>query len=100
MKEKGWKELTLGGVIDDPGNAARYNTGSWRTYAPIWSEEKCIHCFACWIYCPDNSIKAKDGKITGIEYFHCKGCGICAAECPEKANAIDMVLEAECELPE
>lgn len=99
MKEKGWKELPLGGIIEDAGNAAEYNTGSWRTYAPIWHEENCIHCFTCWIFCPDNSITVKDGKITGINYFHCKGCGICAHECPRKPNVIEMKLEAECELP-
>jgi pyruvate ferredoxin oxidoreductase delta subunit len=34
-----------------------------------------------------------DGKLTGIDYSHCKGCGICAEECPVKA--IKMVDEKE-----
>ena len=50
--------------------------------------------------CLDNSILAKDEKIIGIDYDHCKGCGICAHECPEKAHAIEMKLEAECILTE
>jgi len=37
----------------------------------------------------------KDGKMVGIDYEHCKGCGICANECPPKASAIKMVLETE-----
>jgi Pyruvate/2-oxoacid:ferredoxin oxidoreductase delta subunit len=27
-------------------------------------------------------VLAKDGKVTGYDYDHCKGCGICAFECP------------------
>jgi pyruvate ferredoxin oxidoreductase delta subunit len=99
-KEKGWKDLPMGGIIDEPGNAVEYKTGDWRTYRPIWHEDKCIHCFICWIYCPDNAILAKDGKIIGVDLEHCKGCGICAHECPDKANAIEMKLEAECVLPD
>jgi pyruvate ferredoxin oxidoreductase delta subunit len=45
----------------------------------------------------------KDGKFDCFDYDHCKGCGICAKECPvnikaekEKAlekKAIEMVEE-------
>ena len=100
MSDKKWNEIPIGGIIEEPGNAFNYHTGSWRTYAPMWSEEKCIDCMACWIFCPDDCITVKDGKITGINYDHCKGCGICAFECPDKVSAIQMRLQAECELPE
>jgi pyruvate ferredoxin oxidoreductase delta subunit len=40
----------------------------------------------------------KDGKMVGIDLEHCKGCGICAAECPVKGKAIHMKPESECEL--
>jgi len=93
MSEKGWKEIPIGGSILEPGNSEHYKTGSWRTFKPIWHEDKCIQCLSCWILCPDSSILVKDGKVTGIDYDHCKGCGICAAECPEKVQAIEMVLE-------
>ena len=33
-----------------------------------------------------------DEKVRGIDYYHCKGCGICAKECP--ADAITMVEES------
>ncbi len=83
-KEKGWKEIPIGGLIDRPGTAMEYNTGSWRTFKPVVDHSKCINCLQCWIYCPDSSILAKDGKMTGFDYDHCKGCGICASICPVK----------------
>lgn len=96
-KKRGWKELPIGGVICEAGNSEEYETGSWRTYRPIWDEEKCKHCMLCFIYCPDSAIIVEDGKMLGIDLFHCKGCGICAEECPDKFNAIEMVLESEIE---
>ena len=96
-KEKGWREIPIGGLITEPGNASGYETGTWRTFKPMWDEEKCIHCLLCWLYCPDSAVLVKDGKVLGIDYDHCKGCGICAKECPKKVQAIQMVLEQEAE---
>jgi len=90
----GWKEIPIGGVNPEAGNAVQYNTGTWRTFKPVWSKEKCIQCYLCWINCPDVSILIKEGKVAGIDYEHCKGCGICAAVCPVKPKkAIEMVKE-------
>ena len=94
-KPKGWKELPIGGLITEAGNAEEYIVGGWRTYRPVWIPENCIHCLFCWIYCPDSAIKVKDGKMMGIDYDHCKGCGICAVECPAKKKAIEMKLEED-----
>jgi pyruvate ferredoxin oxidoreductase delta subunit len=96
-KTKGWKDIPIGGLITKPGSAAGYETGTWRTFKPIWDEEKCIHCLLCWLFCPDSAVRVKDGKVLGINYDHCKGCGICAKECPKKVQAITMVLEQEAE---
>ena len=94
---KGWKDIPIGGVILEPGNSTEYETGSWRTFRPIWDQEKCIHCLRCWSYCPDGSIMIEDGKVVGIDYEHCKGCGICSTECPVKGEkAITMKLESDC----
>lgn len=93
MSLKSWKELATGGVIVEAGNAAAYKTGSWRAFKPVWKEERCIHCLFCWIYCPEPAVKVEGGKMKGFDYDYCKGCGICAKECPEKANAIEMVPE-------
>ncbi len=92
-KLKGWKNIPIGGKILDAGNAVDYKTGGWRTYKPIRDESKCSNCLLCWIYCPDSAIIVKDGKVTGIDYEHCKGCGICAKECPPKCKAIKMIKE-------
>ena len=89
----GWKEIPEGGLIVEAGNAANYETGSWRSSRPVRDVDKCTNCLICWVYCPDSSIIVSDGKIKEIDYFHCKGCGICAEECPVKA--IKMVDEKE-----
>ena len=91
MKEekKGWKQIPIGGVIDRGGTAEEYKTGPWRTFKPVRDEARCIHCMFCWVYCPDSSILVKDGKMTGFDYEHCKGCGICASVCPKKCISME-----------
>ena len=96
-KLKGWTEVPRGGNILKAGSAQEYETGSWRTFRPIHIEENCINCLRCWIYCPDSAILLKDGKVVGMNYTYCKGCGICAHECPAKEKAIKMVREDEYE---
>ena len=45
----------------------------------------------CYGVCPDNAIiKLADGQYA-VDYDHCTGCGLCAAECP--CGAIDMEPE-------
>jgi pyruvate ferredoxin oxidoreductase delta subunit len=75
------------------GNSVEYITGGWRTLRPVWTAENCRDCMLCWVNCPDSSILVKDGKMTGIDYDHCKGCGICAVEC--KFEALDMQNETD-----
>jgi pyruvate ferredoxin oxidoreductase delta subunit len=47
------------------------------------------------VACPDSSVRLSEGKVTGIDYEHCKGCGICAFECPTDPKAIEMKLETD-----
>lgn len=104
---KTWQELPEGGVIVEGGNAADYETGTWRAKRPIWKEEHCIHCLTCWVFCPEEAYRIKDGQtksgkprkeICEINYYHCKGCGLCVKECPVNKKgqneAIEFVHEA------
>lgn len=94
MKEElGWRDIPIGGRVLEAGNSAEYETGSWRTFKPVRDEDKCRHCLLCWIYCPDAAILVEKGKVVDFDYEHCKGCGICARECPPKIQAIEMVQE-------
>ena len=52
----------------------------------------CFECDNCFGVCPDNAvIKLGPGQRYQIDLDYCKGCGMCAAECP--CGAIDMVPE-------
>lgn len=93
----GWREISRAGLIAAPGNAVRYETGDWRTLRPLFHPDRCIQCLLCWVYCPDAAIEVKDGLVVGVDYKHCKGCGICATECPDKAHALEMAREDEAE---
>ncbi len=54
----------------------------------------CFECDNCYSVCPDNAvIKLGPGNRFAINYDYCKGCGLCAEECP--CGAIDMVKEVK-----
>jgi formate dehydrogenase (NADP+) beta subunit len=47
----------------------------------------CLACDNCWTMCPDNAViktveLAVDGSHYVFDYDYCKGCGLCAQECP------------------
>jgi pyruvate ferredoxin oxidoreductase delta subunit len=81
----------------EPGPGDGGKTGSWRIVRPVISRDKCIpckkdapSCFHCWLFCPDGVISRTIPPE--IDYTYCKGCGICAEECP--AKAIQMIDES------
>ena len=52
----------------------------------------CMECDNCYGVCPDNAIiKLGPGKHYEFNYTYCKGCGVCAQECP--CGHIKMVPE-------
>ena len=52
----------------------------------------CFECDNCYGVCPDNAvIKLGPGNRFAFNYDYCKGCGVCAAECP--CGAIRMESE-------
>jgi Pyruvate/2-oxoacid:ferredoxin oxidoreductase delta subunit len=52
----------------------------------------CFYCGNCYMYCPDNAVKISPstGKYD-FDLDFCKGCGLCAKECP--CHYILMTLE-------
>ncbi len=86
-----WNHMPLGGAMIVPGTSTEYKTGDWRIQLkPVINHDKCVMCLLCWIFCPDVSIY-QTNKTVEVDYYHCKGCGVCANECPTKA--IEMVKE-------
>lgn len=69
-------------------------TGALSAYAASLEARRCIHCGSCTscercaIFCPDNSVRRAGDERYEFDLDHCKGCGICAEECPSKV--IDM----------
>ncbi len=73
-------------------------TGEWRYVRPILIDEKCLvvksgkpTCHLCWMYCPENTVSRTIPPK--FDYDYCKGCGICAKECP--VSAIEMIPEKD-----
>ncbi|MDN5346544.1 MAG: pyruvate ferredoxin oxidoreductase delta subunit [Clostridia bacterium] len=88
-----WYEIPLAGAILSEGSED-YETGSWRTRRPVWNKEECTSCLICWLFCPEMAIKVTGGKMAGINASLCKGCGVCANECPRE-GAMTMVEGGE-----
>lgn len=64
--------------------------GDWRAVRPVVERERCVKCATCWAYCPVQCISEKPTWFD-VNLAICKGCGICAQECPHRA--IRMVEE-------
>jgi len=109
------------GVVGQPGTSEVTKTGDWRVFYPEFDMEQCTRCGKCLENCPDAAIREvilsgreaeeaqkraeeleKTGKIKKaavkkahilyeLDPTYCKGCGICANECP--IQGIKMKLE-------
>ena len=51
---------------------------------------RCTECDNCYVYCPDTAISKKECGFE-IDYYFCKGCGVCLKECPRAA--MEMIEE-------
>jgi heterodisulfide reductase subunit A len=48
----------------------------------------CNQCNICWERCPSTAIKTDDDKNPEVLKALCKGCGLCAADCPKECISI------------
>ena len=88
-----WKDLEIGSIVAGPGSARQYETGTWRSQRPTYDFNRCIKCGLCYIFCPEACIGQNAQGHFEADLYYCKGCGICARECPTRV--ITMVEEEE-----
>jgi len=112
-KKVGWDEVTQGVVLHSFNGETKgaafltqeerdYNdfnsytatVASWRVLKPVYNRDICIDCQNCWVWCPDTSIVSRDKQMLGIDYDHCKGCGVCVEVCPTNPKSLLMFAEA------
>ena len=86
-----WQDILPGNIITDAGNASEYRTGDWKSQHTEFNYDKCIKCGQCYIFCPEGCIEPIGDGYYKANNYYCKGCGICAKECP--ANVITMIEE-------
>jgi pyruvate ferredoxin oxidoreductase delta subunit len=63
-----------------------------RSFRPVVDLERCIKCGNCQTFCPEGTVMLRGGEAVVFDYRFCKGCGVCANECP--VEAIKMEREA------
>ncbi|MDO8568472.1 MAG: 4Fe-4S binding protein [Dehalococcoidales bacterium] len=91
--EMTWKDIEIGGISTQPGSSSLYKTGAWRSQRPTYEFKRCIRCAICQLFCPEGCIYQNQERYFTADMDYCKGCGICAKECPTKV--ITMVEETE-----
>lgn len=77
-----WDELPKGAV--STRISIEYETGDWGVERPEFDRSKCTKCMLCHFYCPEGAIFVTDEGYTDVDLRFCKGCGICANDCPVK----------------
>lgn len=65
-------------------NLAPRSQGVGQEVMRCFSCGTCNFCDNCWVFCPDSSVVRhfEDGTCYEFNYEFCKGCGVCAQECP------------------
>lgn len=81
-QKPGWSELSKGAVSTK--SSEEYETGDWGVEIPEIDRSKCTKCMLCHFYCPEGAIYVCEDGYTEVNGKYCKGCGICAEECPVK----------------
>jgi Pyruvate/2-oxoacid:ferredoxin oxidoreductase delta subunit len=83
---------------DSAGEAAAKQEGTWDRERALQEAERCLSCGICNLclqcvsLCPDASIRPnKDKTAVTVDLEHCKGCGICAYECPRGVITMEEI---------
>ena len=67
---------------DDSETSATYAEGQAQEEAArCFNCGTCVDCDICLVFCPDLAIYCREGDYL-VRTDYCKGCGICAEECP------------------
>jgi len=86
-------------AIHAAATSVEVRTGLWRTMRPVLDRERCSRCWwNCVTACPDGVIVADQDGYPVIDYEHCKGCLICAAQC--RRHALRAVSERRAQAAE
>lgn len=83
-------KIIMGGILQ-PGTSLENHTGTWRNYRPVYLHKTCIDCKMCATICPEGCVFRISEKNFNFDPNYCKGCGLCAEECP--VDDIEMVIE-------
>ncbi len=72
--------------------------GTWDRERALQEAERCLSCGTCNLclqcvsFCPDASIRLdEDETAVVVDLDHCKGCGICAYECPRGVITMEEI---------
>lgn len=72
-----------------PANTPERHTGNWRQFRPVLAKSDCNRCWICFVWCPEAAITLDDNEYPMVDYDVCKGCLLCAHECPTHAFRIE-----------
>lgn len=76
-------------IVVAGGSSVANKTGTWSSRQAVVDQKKCIKCHQCVIYCPEGCIDIEaDRKNVKVNADYCKGCLVCAVECPVRAIKI------------
>ena len=85
-QKPGARDLPKGAVMTN--SSMDYETGDWGVEKPHIDLEMCTQCTLCHYFCPEGAIVMKEDSFPEVRNNYCKGCGICAEECPVKCIAM------------